>query len=87
MTSVTDAASDTDPQTRDALEGYFLEDSFRLFHLSGEYTSKSIKSLMQEKENFVEQFGKAKSGHKRIGKDLFYSFYLYVCLGIIEIDE
>ena len=23
---------------------------------------------MEEKENFVEQFGKAKSGHKRIGK-------------------
>ncbi|KAI7861002.1 Dbl homology domain-containing protein [Circinella umbellata] len=70
VTSVTDTTSDTDPQTRDALEGYFLEDSFRLFHLSEEYTSKSIKSLMEEKENFVEQFGKAKSGHKRIDDHL-----------------
>ncbi|KAI9278409.1 Dbl homology domain-containing protein [Phascolomyces articulosus] len=65
VTSVTDTASETDPQTRDALEGYFLEDAFRLFHVSGEYTSTPTKTLMQEKEKFVEQFGKAKSSHRR----------------------
>ncbi|KAI7884422.1 hypothetical protein K492DRAFT_204753 [Lichtheimia hyalospora FSU 10163] len=55
--------TDVDPQTRDALEGYFLEDSPRLFSISctsSDGSTKTIQSLMQERQNFVEQFGRQK---------------------------
>ena len=67
-----------DPQTRDALEGYFLEDSLRLFQLSGEDNSKPIKLLVQEKQKFIEQFGRTKAAYKRSGKgSLFVKLVLY----------
>lgn len=63
--------TDVDPQTRDALEGYFLEDSPRLFSISctsPDGSTKTIQSLMQERQNFVEQFGRQKLSLHRMGK-------------------
>ncbi|KAI8138256.1 hypothetical protein BJV82DRAFT_673801 [Fennellomyces sp. T-0311] len=66
VTNITESPpADVDPQTRDALEGYFLEDSLRLFQLAGEDTSKPMKLLMQEKQKFIEQFGRTKTGYRR----------------------
>ncbi|KAI9315288.1 hypothetical protein BX666DRAFT_2028858 [Dichotomocladium elegans] len=66
--------TELDPQTRDALEGYFLEGAPRLFSLvsntlSDSGTAKSAKSILQDRQTFVEQFGKSKLEHQRANDD------------------
>lgn len=65
-----------DPQTRDALEGYFLEGRPRLFTLTPSQMetnsgSKSLQTLLQEKQGFVEAFGRRKSCNMQSGKYFF----------------
>lgn len=66
----TSLSPDVDPQTRDALEGYFYDSAPRLFTLSTSAVDGSVaraehtQAWLHERRKFIEQFGKAKMAQR-----------------------
>ncbi|ORZ02618.1 hypothetical protein BCR43DRAFT_481839 [Syncephalastrum racemosum] len=66
----TSLSPDVDPQTRDALEGYFYDSAPRLFTLSTSAVDGSTaraehtQAWLHERRKFIEQFGKAKMAQR-----------------------